>query len=121
MTESHIYSQIPRPDASLIEALRGIPVADLHDELNAVDRKIRLLAPTLRPIIEGVRIVGPAVTAFNSPGDNLMMHTALYYAERRRTRPIQWWRSEWGTLGRERIDTGEAGGRRRRFGGWSGT
>ena len=82
MTESHIYSQIPRPDASLIEALRGIPVADLHDELNAVDRKIRLLAPTLRPIIEGVRIVGPAVTAFNSPGDNLMMHTALYYAER---------------------------------------
>lgn len=82
MTETHIYRTIPRPDPALIDALRGIPVADLHDELSAVDRKVRLLAPTLRPVIEGVRIVGPAVTAFNSPGDNLMMHTALFYAQR---------------------------------------
>ena len=82
MTETQIYRQIPRPDPALVEALRGIPVADLHDELSAVDRKVRLLSPALRPIIKGVRIVGPAVTAFNSPGDNLMMHTALYYAQR---------------------------------------
>lgn len=81
MTETQIYREIPRPDPALIEALRGIPVADLHDELGVVDRKVRLLAPTLRPIIEGARIVGPAVTAFNSPGDNLMMHTALYLAQ----------------------------------------
>ena len=82
MTETQIYREIPRPDPALIEALRGIPVADLHDELSAVDRKVRLMAPALRPVIEGVRIVGPAVTAFNSPGDNLMMHTALYLAQR---------------------------------------
>lgn len=82
MTETQIYREIPRPEPALIEALRGIPVADLHDELSAVDRKVRLMAPALRPVIEGVRIVGPAVTAFNSPGDNLMMHTALYLAQR---------------------------------------
>ena len=80
MAETQIYRQIPRPDPALVEALRGIPVADLHDELNAVDRKVRLLAPTMRPVIDGARVVGPAVTAFNSPGDNLMMHTALYHA-----------------------------------------
>jgi 4-hydroxy-4-methyl-2-oxoglutarate aldolase len=82
MAETIIYREIPRPDPALLDALRDIPVADLHDELNAVDRKMRLFSPSIRPIIEGVRIVGPAVTAFNTPGDNLMMHTALYYAQR---------------------------------------
>jgi 4-hydroxy-4-methyl-2-oxoglutarate aldolase len=82
MAETIIYRQIERPDPSLLEALRDIPVSDLHDELNAVDRKVRLFSSAIRPVIEGVRIVGPAVTAFNTPGDNLMMHTALYYAQR---------------------------------------
>ncbi|MGE0801722.1 MAG: RraA family protein [Lautropia sp.] len=81
-SETVIYRQIPRPDPALVAALRDIPVADLHDELNAVDRKSRLLSHAMRPVIEGVRIVGPAVTAFNTPGDNLMMHTALYVAQR---------------------------------------
>ncbi len=80
MSETTVYREIPRPDPALIEALRGIPVADLHDELNAVDRKVRLMSSRLRPVIDGERIVGPAVTAFNSPGDNLMMHTALFHA-----------------------------------------
>jgi 4-hydroxy-4-methyl-2-oxoglutarate aldolase len=82
LAETVIYRQIPRPDPALVEALKGIPVADLHDEMNAVDRKNRLLSAAFRPVIEGVRIVGPAVTAFNTPGDNLMMHTALYLAQR---------------------------------------
>ncbi len=80
MTETVIHRDIPRPDGALIDALRGIPVADLHDEMNAVDRKNRLMSAAFRPVIEGVRIVGPAVTAFNTPGDNLMMHTALSLA-----------------------------------------
>jgi 4-hydroxy-4-methyl-2-oxoglutarate aldolase len=80
--ESVIYRRIPRPDPAIVDALRDIPVADLHDELNAVDRKSRMLSHKVRPVIDGARIVGPAVTAFNTPGDNLMMHTALYYAQR---------------------------------------
>ena len=35
----------------------------------------------VRPVSDGVRIAGPAVTAFCWPGDNLMMHRALYLAE----------------------------------------
>jgi len=81
MAESIVHRRIRRPDPALVALLEGIPVADLHDELNAVDRKVRLMAPTMRPVIEGVAIVGPAVTAFNTPGDNLMMHTALSLAQ----------------------------------------
>jgi len=80
MSETVVYRTIRRPDPALVEALKGIAVADLHDELHATDRKVRLFGATMRPVIEGMTIVGPAVTAFNSPGDNLMMHTALYYA-----------------------------------------
>lgn len=81
MAETVVYRRIPRPDPSLIESLRGIPVADLHDEMNAVDRKLRLMNASMRPVFTGSSFVGPAVTAFNTPGDNLMMHTALFLAE----------------------------------------
>jgi 4-hydroxy-4-methyl-2-oxoglutarate aldolase len=82
MSESIVYRQIPRPSADLIASLRGIAVADLHDEMSPIDRRCRLMAPSMRPLLPGRAVVGPAMTAFNTPGDNLMMHTALYLAER---------------------------------------
>jgi 4-hydroxy-4-methyl-2-oxoglutarate aldolase len=82
MSESIVYRQIPRPSANLIESLRGIAVADLHDEMSPIDRRRRLMAPSMRSLLPGRSVVGPAMTAFNTPGDNLMMHTALYLAER---------------------------------------
>jgi 4-hydroxy-4-methyl-2-oxoglutarate aldolase len=42
--------------------------------------QVQTMAPNMRPLLEGVRIAGPAVTAFCPPGDNLMMHRALYLA-----------------------------------------
>lgn len=81
MSETVIYRRIRRPDPALIERLRRIPVADLHDEMHAVDRRTRLMSPAMRPLLPHSRFVGPAVTAFNTPGDNLMMHTALYLAQ----------------------------------------
>ena len=38
------------------------------------------MSERMRPLIRGLRIAGPAVTAFCAPGDNLMMHRALYLA-----------------------------------------
>ena len=81
MAETVIYRKIPRADPALVESLRGIPVADLHDEMNVVDRGTRLMHHSMRPVLPELSFVGTAVTAFNSPGDNLMMHTALYYAQ----------------------------------------
>jgi 4-hydroxy-4-methyl-2-oxoglutarate aldolase len=81
MSETVVYRSIPRPAKSLIDSLRGIPVADLHDEMSPLDRKQRLMSASLRPVFPGATFIGPAVTAFNTPGDNLMMHTALFLAE----------------------------------------
>lgn len=82
MSECIIYRRTPRPDPALIEMLRGIPVADLHDEMDVIDRRRCLMSTAMRPMLPEKSFVGPAVTAYNTPGDNLMMHAALYYAER---------------------------------------
>lgn len=80
MSRTVIHRRIPRPSPALIELLRGIPVADLHDEMSVIDRRCRLMSPAMRPLLPGKAFVGPAVTAYNTAGDNLMMHAALYYA-----------------------------------------
>lgn len=82
MSQSMVYRNIPRPDPTLIELLRGIPVADLHDEMDPIDRRQRLMDPVMKPLLPGKAFVGPAVTAYCTPGDNLMMHAALFLAQR---------------------------------------
>lgn len=39
-----------------------------------------MMSPQMRPLMRGLRVAGPAVTAACSPGDNLMMHRALSLA-----------------------------------------
>lgn len=75
-----IYSQIPPSDPALAAAAREVGVADLHEALGAVAGRQLLMGPRMRPLGPGQRMAGPAVTAFNYPGDNLMMHQALYQA-----------------------------------------
>jgi 4-hydroxy-4-methyl-2-oxoglutarate aldolase len=36
-----------------------------------------LMSPAMRPIAPGQRLCGPAITAWNYPGDNLAIHAAL--------------------------------------------
>jgi 4-hydroxy-4-methyl-2-oxoglutarate aldolase len=40
-----------------------------------------VMCEAMRPLIKGIQVVGPAVTAFCVPGDNLMMHRALDLAQ----------------------------------------
>lgn len=63
----------PRADARDIEALAGYGVATVSE---AMGRK-GLVGPELRPIQQGVRIAGSAVTVLSWPGDNLMIHAAV--------------------------------------------
>jgi len=44
MQQTIIYKTIPRPNPALIEMLKGIPVAALHDKMNAIDRRTRLMS-----------------------------------------------------------------------------
>jgi 4-hydroxy-4-methyl-2-oxoglutarate aldolase len=76
-----IYKRIPRLPRDLVERVRGIGVADLHEALGPVAGRMALMSPAMRPLRRDAQIVGPAVTAYNYPGDNMMMHVALHLAE----------------------------------------
>lgn len=72
-----VMTRTPRADRETCEALGRLGVATVHE---AQGRK-GLLAPYLRPVIEGARIGGTALTCEVPPGDNWMIHVALEVAQ----------------------------------------
>ena len=79
--QSVVYKKIPRIDASLIERAKRINVADLHEALGPVVGRQCLMRPEMRAIFPAARVCGQAITSFNFPGDNLMLHAAFRVAE----------------------------------------
>lgn len=81
MSASKVYLKVRRVDAGTVQRAREVTVADIHESMGTQGRAA-LMGARMRPIGEGQRrIAGPAVTAFCWPGDNLMMHRALYLAQ----------------------------------------
>jgi 4-hydroxy-4-methyl-2-oxoglutarate aldolase len=76
-----VYTKIPASDPALIARAAKFGIADLHESLGTVAGRMCLMSPNMRPIAAGQHICGPAVTAWNYPGDNLMIHVALDIAE----------------------------------------
>ncbi|MGK3208035.1 4-carboxy-4-hydroxy-2-oxoadipate aldolase/oxaloacetate decarboxylase [Amycolatopsis sp. MEPSY49] len=68
-----IVTDPPRADLEQVAQLADYGVATVHEALG----RSGLLGPDLRPIQDGVRIGGTAVTALCWPGDNLMIHAAV--------------------------------------------
>ncbi|MDR8413205.1 4-carboxy-4-hydroxy-2-oxoadipate aldolase/oxaloacetate decarboxylase [Nonomuraea sp. 3-1Str] len=68
-----IVTGVRRADADAVAALAGFGVATVHEALGRTGS----LGPGLRPIQQGVRVCGTAVTALCRPGDNLMIHAAV--------------------------------------------
>lgn len=75
------YTKIPRIDPALIKRAGQMTVADLHEGLGAIASRQCLMSPAMRPVWTGARTCGQAVTCFNYPGDNLMLHVAAKLAE----------------------------------------
>lgn len=73
MTGHRVVRGIVRPAADAVAALAASGVSTVHE---AQGRR-GALAPALRPIQEGARIAGPAVTVLCQAGDNLMLHAAV--------------------------------------------
>lgn len=68
-----VVTDIERADAATIEALGVHGVATVHEAMG----RTGLVGTSVRPIQEGARIAGTAVTVLCWPGDNLMIHAAI--------------------------------------------
>lgn len=82
MSRAKVYLKVDRVDAQTCARAREVSVSDLHESLGGRDGRVATMSPAMRPLIAGQRIAGPAVTAWCPPGDNLMMHRALYLAQK---------------------------------------
>jgi 4-hydroxy-4-methyl-2-oxoglutarate aldolase len=68
-----VVRTIDRADSAVIDALAPIGTATVHE---AIGRR-GYVGPHIRPIQQGVRVAGSAVTVSCHPGDNLMIHAAV--------------------------------------------
>lgn len=60
-------------DAALVERFRALPVANVSD----AGLRLSAAGATLRPMHDGTKMAGVALTVRTRPGDNLMVHKAL--------------------------------------------
>jgi 4-hydroxy-4-methyl-2-oxoglutarate aldolase len=67
-----IVTGVPRADLAVVDQLARLGVATVHEATG----RAGYLGPGLRPIQDGIRTGGTAVTALCWPGDNLMIHAA---------------------------------------------
>lgn len=68
-----VVRTIERAPLEVVDELGSLGTATVHE---AIGRR-GFLGPALRPIQQGVRLAGTAVTAECHPGDNLMIHAAV--------------------------------------------
>jgi 4-hydroxy-4-methyl-2-oxoglutarate aldolase len=68
-----IVTGITRADLAVVDQLAELGVATVHEAIG----RAGYLGPGLRPIQQGTRTGGTAVTVLCWPGDNLMIHAAV--------------------------------------------
>ncbi|WP_406005624.1 4-carboxy-4-hydroxy-2-oxoadipate aldolase/oxaloacetate decarboxylase [Streptomyces sp. NBC_00637] len=68
-----IVTDPPKAELKDVDALAGFGVATVGEAMG----RTGLLGPDIRPIQQGVRVAGTAVTVLSWPGDNLMIHAAV--------------------------------------------
>jgi 4-hydroxy-4-methyl-2-oxoglutarate aldolase len=68
-----IVTDPPRPALADLDRLAGFGVATVHEALG----RTGLVGASLRPLQQGARLAGSAVTVLCWPGDNLMIHAAI--------------------------------------------
>lgn len=72
-----IITDIPRPPADLVARLAAFPPAILSD----VTGRRGAMHGTIRRLTPGLTLCGPALTIEARPGDNLLIHAALAFAQ----------------------------------------
>jgi len=72
-----VVTNPPRADITEVDRLAGYGVATVHEAIG----RSGYLGAGLRPIQQGTRIAGTALTVVCWPGDNLMIHVAVEQAK----------------------------------------
>jgi 4-hydroxy-4-methyl-2-oxoglutarate aldolase len=67
-----VKRNIVRADRAAVERLSKLGVATIHEAMG----RVGLMKPYMRPVYNGARICGTAITVLLQPGDNWMMHVA---------------------------------------------
>ncbi|WP_030423380.1 4-carboxy-4-hydroxy-2-oxoadipate aldolase/oxaloacetate decarboxylase [Streptomyces sp. NRRL F-5065] len=67
-----VHRTVERADRASVEALSRFGVATVHEAMG----RLGLMRPYIRPVYEGARLCGTAVTVLLQPGDNWMLHVA---------------------------------------------
>lgn len=74
MSARHVVvGAIDRADQAVVDGLGTLGTATVHE---AIGRR-GFAGPGIRPIQQGIRLAGSAVTVSSHPGDNLMIHAAV--------------------------------------------
>ena len=68
-----VITGIPSIADEIIKRYQGLSVATIHE----AQGRVGLLSPEIRPIQDGLKVAGRAVTVFATPGDNVMIHVAM--------------------------------------------
>jgi 4-hydroxy-4-methyl-2-oxoglutarate aldolase len=68
-----VVTGCPRADANDVAALAEFGVATVHEAIG----RTGYLGPSIRPVYQGTRMGGTAITVVCWPGDNLMIHAAV--------------------------------------------
>ena len=72
-----VVTGIPTIPTGTVTRYTKLSVATVHE----AQGRVGLLSPEIRPIKEGLKLVGRAVTVFATPGDNVMIHVAMEQCE----------------------------------------
>ena len=72
-----VVTGIPTISTETVTRYKELSVATVHE----AQGRVGLLSPEIRPIKEGLKLVGRAVTVFATPGDNVMIHVAMEQCE----------------------------------------
>ena len=68
-----VVREIERADPAVVAALGEQGTATVHEAIGTRG----FAGPAIRPIQQGVRLAGSAITVSSHPGDNLMIHAAV--------------------------------------------
>lgn len=72
----HVIQDIDRVPEDLVQAVSRISTATLHEAYN----QRGAFYADIRPVRLGMKLCGPVVTVKSNPGDNIIVHKAIYVA-----------------------------------------